>query len=111
MNYGFSYFKFHNSSFINGWSGDDGLRTSPPCWGEYWLGSVPTTKNSSRLSGLSLVARLPVAGSIETETTVSGFGKSAAGLAARAGRMNRSQIGAATAPPVKPFPPGLGLSN
>ena len=32
------------------------------------------------------------------------------GLAAKAGRMNLPQIGAATAPPVKPFPPGFGLS-
>src|SRR5207344_3654850 len=43
-------------------------------------------------------------------TTVSGLAKSMAGFDASAGRMNRSQIGAATAPPVKPFPPGRGLS-
>jgi hypothetical protein len=42
--------------------------------------------------------------------TESGFGKSTAGLSARAERMNRPQMGAQIAPPVKPLPIGLGLS-
>jgi hypothetical protein len=42
--------------------------------------------------------------------TESGCGKSTADFSARAERMNRSQMGAQIAPPVKPLPMGLGLS-